>query len=171
MQGLLLPADGPNEFVWLRLRDANTCHACTHCQVWCSFDAPARPSALTPMFPNVPQCSPMFPNVPQCSPMTPYNAAVQCRRTIVLSLFLPRPSPQSYLKSVLDGDLPQNNQVLYNLQDIFNLLPNLNLESLSQSMVTKTSDMHLVRLSPYHYWRRCCVTCILGILRHGVASL
>ena len=85
-----------------------------------------------------------------------------CRRTTFLSLSFPRPSPQSYLKSVLDGDLPQNNQVLYNLQDIFNLLPNLNLESLSQSMVTKTSDMHLVRLSPYHYWRRCCVTFMLG---------
>merc|ERR1712070_699115 len=37
-----------------------------------------------------------------------------------------------------------NNQVLYNLQDIFNLLPNLNLEGLARSMVTKTSDMHLL---------------------------
>jgi 26S proteasome regulatory subunit N8 len=33
-----------------------------------------------------------------------------------------------YLARVLAGTLPVNNQIVYNLQDIFNLLPNLNAE-------------------------------------------
>jgi 26S proteasome regulatory subunit N8 len=35
---------------------------------------------------------------------------------------------QVYLARVLAGTLPVNNQIVYNLQDIFNLLPNLNAE-------------------------------------------
>mmetsp|Transcript_16991 Transcript_16991/g.25120 ORF Transcript_16991/g.25120 Transcript_16991/m.25120 type:complete len:316 (-) Transcript_16991:139-1086(-) len=51
---------------------------------------------------------------------------------------------QTYLKAVQEGKLPVNDQILYNLQDIFNLLPNLNLEDLIKSMLVKTNDIHLV---------------------------
>lgn len=50
---------------------------------------------------------------------------------------------RDYLQNVLDGKLPINNQISYNLQDIFNLLPNLNVEELVKSMLVKTNDMHL----------------------------
>ena len=45
---------------------------------------------------------------------------------------------------VVAGRLPVNNQIAYNLQDIFNLLPNLNVESLVRSLQVKANDMHLV---------------------------
>lgn len=44
----------------------------------------------------------------------------------------------------IDGKLPVNNQISYNLQDIFNLLPNLNIEELVKSMLIKTNDLYLV---------------------------
>lgn len=50
----------------------------------------------------------------------------------------------AYLENVVSGRLPINNQISYNLQDIFNLLPNLNVEELVRSMLVKTNDMHLV---------------------------
>jgi len=50
----------------------------------------------------------------------------------------------TYMKAVVEGDMPVNNQVIYNLQDIFNLLPNLNIEALVKSYFVKTNDMHLV---------------------------
>jgi len=44
--------------------------------------------------------------------------------------------------------MPINQQIMYNLQDIFNLLPNLNVEELVKSFAVKTSDMmHVVYLS------------------------
>jgi 26S proteasome regulatory subunit N8 len=49
-----------------------------------------------------------------------------------------------YLEKVVSGKLPINNQITYNLQNIFNLLPNLNVEELVKSMLVKTNDMHLV---------------------------
>ena len=50
---------------------------------------------------------------------------------------------KTYLKNVLDDKLPLNNQVLYNIQDIMNLLPNLNVDVLVKSMMVKTNDMYL----------------------------
>lgn len=35
-------------------------------------------------------------------------------------------------------------QIVYNMQNIFNLLPNLNVDELVRSMLVKTNDMHLV---------------------------
>lgn len=60
----------------------------------------------------------------------------------------------TYLQKVLDGDLPINHQILGNLQDIFNLLPNLTTtpaskpmglnqvqnSELARSMTVKTND-------------------------------
>ncbi|KAJ1459199.1 maintenance of mitochondrial structure and function-domain-containing protein [Pelagophyceae sp. CCMP2097] len=48
-----------------------------------------------------------------------------------------------YLENVLAGKLPVNNHIVYNLQTIFNLLPNLNVDALVKSMLAKTNDMHL----------------------------
>lgn len=48
-----------------------------------------------------------------------------------------------YLESVLAGDLPVNNQIVYNLQIIFNLLPNLSVDDFVKSLLVKTNDMHL----------------------------
>ncbi|RYH14521.1 hypothetical protein EON65_33470 [archaeon] len=51
---------------------------------------------------------------------------------------------KTYLEHVIAGRLPINNQISYNLQDIINLLPNLNVEELSRAMLVKTNDLHLV---------------------------
>ncbi len=51
---------------------------------------------------------------------------------------------RQYLQNILSGVIPVNNQILYNLQNIFNLLPNLNIETLVRAMMMKTNDMHLV---------------------------
>jgi 26S proteasome regulatory subunit N8 len=45
-----------------------------------------------------------------------------------------------YIDNVIDGKLPLNHQILYNLQDIFNLMPDLNVESLRQSFTINTND-------------------------------
>lgn len=51
---------------------------------------------------------------------------------------------QDYLRLVVDGTLPVNHDIIYELQDVFNLLPNLNLEELSRSFAVKSNDMMLV---------------------------
>lgn len=51
---------------------------------------------------------------------------------------------KTYLANVLAHKLPVNHQIIYNMQTIFNLLPNLNVEKLVRSMLIKTNDMHLV---------------------------
>merc|ERR1719263_972887 len=48
-----------------------------------------------------------------------------------------------YLQNVLAGRAPINHQIIYRLQDIFNLLPNLNVEELVQAFAVKTNDMML----------------------------
>lgn len=48
-----------------------------------------------------------------------------------------------YLQNVLSGRLPVNHKIIYALQDIFNLLPNLNVEELVQAFAVKTNDMML----------------------------
>lgn len=49
-----------------------------------------------------------------------------------------------YLDQVVAGELPLNNPILYQLQDIFNLLPNLNLEDFAQAFAVKMNDQMLV---------------------------
>jgi 26S proteasome regulatory subunit N8 len=51
---------------------------------------------------------------------------------------------KAYLENVLAGKLPANNQIIYNMQTVFNLMPNLNVEELVRSLLVKTNDMHLV---------------------------
>eukprot|EP00736_Rhodelphis_marinus_P013877 Rmarinus@m.23359 len=49
----------------------------------------------------------------------------------------------AYLDRVVDGKLPVNHEIIYRIQDIFNLLPNLNVPELLRSFTGKTNDMLL----------------------------
>lgn len=51
---------------------------------------------------------------------------------------------QHYLEKVIVGQLPLNNPILYLLQDMFNLLPNLNLEEFTRAFAIKTNDQMIV---------------------------
>lgn len=51
---------------------------------------------------------------------------------------------QTYLASVANNELPINNEIMYKMQDIFNLLPSLNVSELVKAFSTKTNDMMLV---------------------------
>lgn len=51
---------------------------------------------------------------------------------------------RDYLQKVSRKKLPINHQILYHLQDVFNLLPNLNIEEFSRSFAVKTNDQLLV---------------------------
>lgn len=51
---------------------------------------------------------------------------------------------RSYLDLVIDGKLPLNHEILCHLQDVFNLLPNLNVNELIKAFSVKTNDMMLV---------------------------
>jgi len=52
---------------------------------------------------------------------------------------------KDYLEGVADGRITKVNQeIIANIQTIVNLLPNLNIEELVQSVFTKTNDMHMV---------------------------
>jgi 26S proteasome regulatory subunit N8 len=46
-----------------------------------------------------------------------------------------------YLRDVREGRLPANNKVMFLLQEIVNLLPNLNSEDLVRSFAAKNNDM------------------------------
>ena len=49
----------------------------------------------------------------------------------------------AYLQNVLSGRLPVNHQIIYGLQDVFNLLPNTDVDSLVKAFAVKTNDMML----------------------------
>eukprot|EP00171_Calliarthron_tuberculosum_P020293 IDg20293t1 len=49
-----------------------------------------------------------------------------------------------YLANVAEGRLPVNNEIMYKMQDIFNLLPSLDVPELITGFHTKTNDMMLV---------------------------
>eukprot|EP00003_Mantamonas_plastica_P032312 TRINITY_DN873_c0_g1_i2.p1 TRINITY_DN873_c0_g1~~TRINITY_DN873_c0_g1_i2.p1 ORF type:complete len:200 (-),score=103.73 TRINITY_DN873_c0_g1_i2:253-852(-) len=51
---------------------------------------------------------------------------------------------EEYLQEVLANELPVNHQIIYQLQDIFNLLPNLNMEHMAKAFAVKTNDQLLV---------------------------
>ena len=48
-----------------------------------------------------------------------------------------------YLQCV-DGTMTPNNTIMYNIQAVFNLLPNLNVDSLAKAFVEHSNDVHLV---------------------------
>jgi len=49
-----------------------------------------------------------------------------------------------YLAQVSEGKLPVNHPIIYQLQDVFNLLPNLNVPELMKAFTVKTNDQNLV---------------------------
>ncbi|KAJ3193872.1 proteasome regulatory particle subunit [Irineochytrium annulatum] len=51
---------------------------------------------------------------------------------------------REYLDKVVSGQLPVNYQIVYNLQDIFNLLPNLEIEESVRAFAVKSNDELLV---------------------------
>jgi len=48
-----------------------------------------------------------------------------------------------YLQNVQSGRMPVNHRIIYQLQDVFNLLPNLNVDKLVKAFAVKTNDMML----------------------------
>lgn len=50
----------------------------------------------------------------------------------------------SYLQKVASGQLPINHQIIYQLQDVFNLLPDVNLQEFVKAVYVKTNDQMLV---------------------------
>lgn len=51
---------------------------------------------------------------------------------------------RDYLSEVVAGKLPVNHQIIYHLQDIFNLLPNLDLPPLQRALTAANNDQLLV---------------------------
>lgn len=51
---------------------------------------------------------------------------------------------RDYLVQVSQGKLPINHQIVYQLQDIFNLLPDINQDNFTNSLYVKTNDQMLV---------------------------
>ncbi|KAG8233223.1 hypothetical protein J437_LFUL013277 [Ladona fulva] len=51
---------------------------------------------------------------------------------------------RNYLQQVVLGKLPMNHQIIYQLQDVFNLLPDVSGQSFVQSLYVKTNDQMLV---------------------------
>ncbi|KNA03669.1 hypothetical protein SOVF_206920, partial [Spinacia oleracea] len=51
---------------------------------------------------------------------------------------------RGYLELVIEGKLPLNHEILYHLQDVFNLFPNLSVLELVKAFAVKTNDMMLV---------------------------
>ena len=51
---------------------------------------------------------------------------------------------KSYLDKVIKQELPINHQIIYHLQDIFNLLPEVNMPEFVRATFVKTNDQGLV---------------------------
>ena len=51
---------------------------------------------------------------------------------------------QNYLEQIVLGSLPTNHSIVYELQDILNLLPDINLSEFSKAFYLKTNDQMLV---------------------------
>jgi len=51
---------------------------------------------------------------------------------------------KKYLVNVISGKIPVNAQIIYNIQEIFNLLPNFDTDSLIKAMSIQTNNNYLV---------------------------
>ena len=55
---------------------------------------------------------------------------------------------RDYLQKVINGDMPYNQTIINNYQDIFNLLPNLKLEETVRNFSVKNNDyMYVIYVS------------------------
>ena len=68
---------------------------------------------------------------------------IKHKMTALTSLRSKLAETKTYLQNVLEKKIPVNNNIVYNLQEIFNLMPNLNVDDLVKAMLIKTNDMHL----------------------------
>ena len=50
----------------------------------------------------------------------------------------------TYLEKVVSGKLPINHQIVYQLQDVFNLLPDIDFQEFVKAVYVKTNDQMLV---------------------------
>lgn len=57
---------------------------------------------------------------------------------------------QSYMTLVSEGKLPINHEIMYQLQDVFNLLPNLNVHELVRAFSGEPDRPHLATCSAPH---------------------
>jgi len=71
---------------------------------------------------------------------TNVNAKLLTLRSLVARLR----EMHDYLNKVCDQELPINQNIISMMQDIFNLLPNLNVDEMTRSFAVKTNDMMLV---------------------------
>lgn len=55
-----------------------------------------------------------------------------------------------YLEAVADGKLPVNRDIVALMQDIFNLLPNLNIKRLSEALTGVRSNRSMQSLLVHH---------------------
>lgn len=69
---------------------------------------------------------------------------ITCQVTSLQGLLNHLEGIRAYLERVATKRLPINHTILYLLQDIFNLLPNLNVDEFSKAFVVKTNDQLLV---------------------------
>lgn len=51
---------------------------------------------------------------------------------------------KNYLEQIVQDKLPINHQIVYQLQDVFNLLPDMSQKNMSDSLYVKTNDQMLV---------------------------
>ncbi|CAH2054083.1 unnamed protein product [Thlaspi arvense] len=76
--------------------------------------------------------------------LTKWRKLVTAKLTALKGLDARLREIRSYLDLVIEGKLPLNHEILYHLQDVFNLLPNLNVNELVKAFSVKTNDMMLV---------------------------
>ncbi|KAJ1652991.1 proteasome regulatory particle subunit [Dispira simplex] len=51
---------------------------------------------------------------------------------------------RDYLLKVVDGSLPVNHEIVHNLQDVFNLLPSLDIRDFTQTLTAQTNDHYMI---------------------------
>ena len=73
---------------------------------------------------------------------------------------------KEYLTKVIAGKIPVNSQIIYNIQEIFNLLPNFDTESLIKAMSIQTNNNYLVL---YLSWLTKTVIALHKLLNNKIA--
>ena len=73
---------------------------------------------------------------------------------------------KNYLVNVIAGKIPVNSQIIYNIQEIFNLLPNFDTESLIKALSIQTNNNYLVL---YLSWLTKTVVALHKLLNNKIA--
>lgn len=87
-----------------------------------------------PLSPSITQSSNQATSTPPHTsvhpPCLPFSLQIKSKMVALSGLKEKLLEIHAYLLNILDNKLPVNNQIIYNLQTIFNLLPNLNVQDL-----------------------------------------